>query len=164
MPEYNYEVRNGRMVLPPLLAEDRRRYLASRKDGSRGMESLTAESRDKSYSQVKMIFGLIVATIKLHCEEHGRGSDLFLKLRNPSPNPPSVGLIKEYLYATCPIFDDDGQRITLGNSKCTMAKAAKFITETMAISATELSIYIPEPNPNWKELAEENDDKKPTSD
>ncbi len=154
MSEYVGVIQHGQFQLPPLLAEDRRNYLASCKDGTQVTETLIKESRNKSHSQVKVVFGLIVATIKQQCEEHGYGSDLFLRLRNPSPNPPSVELIKEYLYVTCPIFDDDGQRITLSNPKCTMAKAAKFITEAMAISATELSIFIPEPDSRWREKTE----------
>jgi hypothetical protein len=151
MKEYAGEFLNGKFRLPPLLAEDRRQYLASRKAGTRATETFAEESKNKSHKQVKTVFGLIVATVKRHCDEHGWDSSMFLKLDKPTGTSPSEGLIKEYFYATCPIFADDGQRITLSNPKCTMAKAAKFIDETMAISASELSIYIPEPNPAWKE-------------
>jgi len=147
--EFIGTIHKGQFQLPPILNEARRQYLSNIKDGTQVTETLIKESPDKSHKQVKTIFGLIVATVKQQCEEHGLGSDLFLKLRNPSPNPPSVGLIKEYFYATCPIVTDEGKRITLSSPDCTMALAAKFITECMAISASELSIFIPIPDKDW---------------
>jgi hypothetical protein len=149
--EFVGTVQKGQFQLPPVLNEARRLYLSGIKDGTQITETLIKESPNKSHKQIKTIFGLVVATVKQQCDEHGWDSSTLLKTSKPTGVPASEGLIKEYLYATCPIFDDDGQRITLSSPKCTMAKAAKFITEAMAIAASELSIYIPDPNPAWRD-------------
>jgi hypothetical protein len=152
MEEFNGIFRQGQFHLPPILAEERRKYLASRKDGTHGTETFTEESRDKSWSQVKTVFGLIIATVRQQCEETGLDSSSFLRQSKPSGRPPSIPLLKEYFYENCPIFNDEGQRITL--SKANMAQTAKFITDCLAHSATELSIFIPDPNPLWREEKE----------
>ena len=49
------------------------------------------------------------------------------------------------------IYNEEGQRITLSHKDCDTKAAAIFFEEMRNWSASQWSIYIPDPNPLWKE-------------
>ena len=146
--EFYPTIKSGEPNYPPVQLAMRERYLHSLKDGTKLKETYTKLGKPKSHQQVKTIFGLVIATVLQGFDDNGWDSSILLNMEKPTGVPVSVGLLKEYFYAVCPIEDDDGDRITLSSKKCTMAKAAKFINETRNIASSQWSIYIPDPDPN----------------
>jgi hypothetical protein len=118
------------------------------KDGTPVKMKLTRISPHKTHQQVKTIFGLVIAMIIDVFEERGTDSSILLNTDKPTGVPVSKVLLKEYFYVVCPICDSDGNRITL--SKAPIDKAAQFIDEIRNFAATQWSIDVPDPDPNWK--------------
>lgn len=126
----------------------RQHYMTSIKDGTRIIEVVTRDTKPKTYAQVKTIFGLAIAQIVAEFESRGWDSSMLLNMPKPTGVAISQGLLKEFLYATCPIYDESDKLITL--SKSDTRQAAKFFDDIRNYAASQWSVYIAEPNPNWK--------------
>ena len=146
--EFHGTIQNGRHCLPIPLEKLRQQYYQSMKDGTPVKMVLTRISPHKTYQQVKTIFGLVIARILDVFEDNGWDSSIILNTERPTGVPVSKELLKEYLYSVCPIYDRDGNRVTL--SKATIEKAAQFIDEARSWAATQWGINVPDPDPNWK--------------
>ena len=108
--------------------------------------------KEKTHKQVKTIFGLLINTAILEANEKGIDTSEFVKLLTDDSMPNGVPLtkdfLKELLYICCPIFDEQGHRITL--SKASTKQANKFFEDCQNLLSSR-DIYIPDPNPNYKE-------------
>ena len=104
----------------------------------------------KSHQQVKAIFGLALKSIKQEFDDRGWDTSILLRSEMPTGIAVTPTLLKEYLYAVCPIFNDSGEAITLSHKDCDTEKTAKFLTDIQAWSATQWCIYIPDPDPSWR--------------
>lgn len=153
MKTFYFTVQGGDVVLPKLQEESRKLYLASM-EGKQGVETLKLWRPQKSHNQVKAIFGLALGTIKREFDDRGWGTSLLLRTELPTGVAVSTWLVKEYLYAVCPIFDDHGNAITLSHKDCTTDKAAKFFNDIQAWAASQWQIYIQDPDPGWAEKKE----------
>jgi len=98
---------------------------------------------DKSQKQLGVVFGLIIGQTLIAFGNLGNDTSYIIKSNRPSGIEVSPELLKEYLYAVCPIFDEDGSRVTL--SKMDVAQANKFIKDARNYISAEWSIFIPEP-------------------
>ena len=147
--KFYLEVNHGVLTLPSSQKMLRQHYLTSMKDGTRVIETITRDTKPKTHAQVKTIFGLAIAQIVADFESRGWDSSMLLNLEKPTGVPVSAGLLKEFLYAVCPIYEDNDKLITL--SKADTRQAAKFFDEIRNFAASQWSLYIPEPNPDWKE-------------
>lgn len=145
-------IQDHRLRLSPAQAELRQRYLDTLPNGCQITEELKKVRQEKSWKQVKTIFGLAIQKILDDFEERGIGTDELLGLSIPTGNPIHKGMMKEYLYAVCPIYSEDGIRITLSHKDCTSKCASDFFKAIRNFMASQWSVYIPEPNPDWKKL------------
>lgn len=142
-------VENGELQLTTAQLELERRFLRSMKAGSRVIRTTEKEVVDKTYKQVKTVFGLIVRVILNDFDDRGIDSSLIFRTKDdrPTGNKIKVDSLKNYLYEICPIYRN-GKQVTL--SKMTIEEASRFIDEVRNY-ATSWGVYIPEPDPNWKE-------------
>ena len=140
---------SGELVLPPMLQESRRSYLIS-VDGKSLVEDLKLWRPRKSHQQVKAIFGLALKLVVAEFNDRGWDTSMLFKCPNPTGIGITADLLKMYLYSVCPIFNDHGDAITLSDEDCTTDRAAKFLTDIQAWSASQWTIYIPDPDPNWR--------------
>lgn len=148
-----YTVQKGSLTADILQTTLRKRFLNSLKDNTKVSETIAVVSKEKTHQQVKTIFGHIIARIKSEFDDRGWDTSVLLNTPEPSGEGVSVGLLKEYLYIVCPIYDDEGNRITLSNKKCDREKSGRFIDSVMTFASTRWQIFIPDPDPNWnKEL------------
>jgi hypothetical protein len=108
---------------------------------------------DKSHKQLGVVFGLVVSKTLEAFEELGYDTSYIIKSSRPSGIAVSPDLLKEYLYAVCPIFRN-GIRITL--SKMDVAEANQFIEAIRNYISAEWGIYIPEPDKNWRQSESKN--------
>jgi len=122
------------------------------KDGT----MITAEYKilrpSKTSQQVKTHWGLMINTIIAKVSDDGIDTSKFLKLMVRPDLPTGIPLTKDFLhellYILCPIFDDEGKRITL--SKMDIEQASRWFDMCMNLMASR-GIYIPDPDPNWKD-------------
>lgn len=127
----------------------RKHYLDSLKNGTPLTEEIKPVRQEKSWKQVKTIFGLAIQRILDDFEERGIGTDELLGLSIPTGNPIHKGMMKEYLYAVCPIYSEDGKRITLSHKDCTTKCASDFFEAICNFMSSQWGVYIPDPNPDW---------------
>jgi len=104
----------------------------------------------KTHQQVKAIFGLALKSIKQEFDDRGWDTSILLRSEMPTGIAVTPTLLKEYLYAVCPIFNDSGDAITLSHKDCDTAKTAKFFSDIQAWVSTQWCILIPDPDPSWK--------------
>ncbi len=147
--KFYLEVNHGVLTLTSSQRMLRQHFLTSIKDGTRVIETITRDTKPKTHAQAKTIFGLAIAQIVAEFNDRGWDSSMLLNMPKPTGVEVSKGLLKEFLYAVCPIYDDNDKFITL--SKADTRQAAKFFDDIRNFSASQWSIYIAEPNPNWKE-------------
>jgi len=133
-------MQQGKLILPEVQRQLRQRFVATLKDGQRVEETLVRKSDPKTQQQLGYHFGVIVA-LMIACFEE-RGIDLF-------GCTPTVRFTKEILYKACAENDDDGRRLTL--SKMDKKQASEFIDRCINWAATELGLYIPPAQKNWKD-------------
>lgn len=102
----------------------------------------------KTHQQVKAIFGLAIAFLVREFDDRGWDTSVLFKLPRPTGIPCVAEDFKRWLYAACPIYDDDGNYITL--SKTNTAQASKFMDDIQATASTEWLVYIPDPDKAWR--------------
>jgi hypothetical protein len=129
-----------------------RQWWNSHKDGTMIKAEYKVFHGLKTNQQVKTHFGLLINTVIAKANDDGIDTSMFLKMLIRDDLPTGVGLTKgflhELLYALCPIADEEGKRVTL--SKMTTDQACKWFDECRNLLASR-GIYIPEPDPNWKD-------------
>ena len=127
-------------------------WLDNIQDGTMIVSEYKILRPSKSYQQVKTHFGLLLNTIIAKANDEGIDTSAFLKLIIRDDLPTGIGLTKDFLhelfYCLCPVYDDNGRRITL--SKMNTEQASKWLDECRNLMASR-GIYIPDPDPNWKE-------------
>lgn len=149
MPKFHGTIQNGQLILPPIQKWLRQQYFATLKDGTLLRETLTKEGFSKTHRQIKTIFGLVITTVIQNFDDNGWDSSIILNTKLPTGIPVTKELLKEFFYVVCPIFNDEGVRITL--RKATIEQAMKFIDDIRNWSASQWSIFVPDPDPNWRE-------------
>lgn len=148
-------IQQKRLMLDVSQRQLKQRYIANLKDDTKVSLEIKPIRQSKTHQQVKTIFGLAIMTILEQFEERGIGTDELLGLEIPTGNPVSKGMMKEYLYAICPIYSEDGKRITLSHRDCTTKCAADFFDAIRNFMASQYGVYIPEPDPDWRKKPDE---------
>ena len=143
------EIKDGVFILSDSQLQARKNYLSKQKDGASVSEELKVVRKPKTQQQLGAFFGLAIKTIKMEFDDRGIDTSYLLpQAEVPTGIPVSEGLLKEYLYAVCAVFDDDGKRLTL--SGMSTKTAAEFFDNVQNFAASNWSICIPEPSPDWK--------------
>jgi len=136
-------IQNGKLTLPTIQKELRRQFLASLKDGARVKETLTRESLTKTHQQVKAYFGLVVEMIRQKFIEMG------VDVCGIAPNKE---MIHEILKRACGGVGEQGE--VMGLSSMSISQVSKFFENCQTWSATQLNLYIPEPDKDWRRKEE----------
>jgi hypothetical protein len=129
-----------------------RQWWNSLKDGTMLRADWVIVRGTKSYQQVKTHFGLLIKTVIAKTNDEGIDTSKFLKLLVQEDLPTGVGLTSGFLhqlfYLLCPVYDDEGKRVTL--SKMNTEQASKWLEDCRNLLASR-GIYVPDPDPNWKD-------------
>jgi len=134
-------IQNSVFVLPFEQARQYKALLASLEGKTTEMEIKRA-SKPKSYEQVKTWWGLFAAIVKSEFDDRGWDTSYFFNLDQPTGIGISTDLLKEYMYAVCPVYSD-GKRTTI--SKMDMPQLHKFFNDCRDYAATQWGIVTPEP-------------------
>jgi len=127
----------------------RQQYMDSLKEGTEVSVTYKTIGQAKTHKQVKTHFGLVIATILEAFNDRGWDTSILLG-GGTSGVPVSKGLLQEYLYIVCPMYDDDGNRITLSNKNVTSVKCSQWFDDIRNYAASKWYIVIPDPNPEWR--------------
>ena len=134
----------------------RRQWLDTLKDGQTIEIEYRVARSPKTNKQVKTVFGLLINSVVVKSVDEGLDTKDFLKRLVETDIPSGNGLTSGFLYnlflTVCPVVDKDGRRITL--SKMDIEQAGTFLDECMNLMAS-CEIYIPEPDPEWREKIKE---------
>ena len=149
MKEFHGIIKNGCYHLSLTQSEQRANWLKNLKEGTLICERISVERKPKTWQQTKTHWGLAVSTILASFSDYGWDTSILLNLPKPTGVEVSSGLLQEYLYAACPTFNEAGERITL--SKMDTKQASEFFDAVRNYAASQWSIYIPEPDPNWRD-------------
>ena len=146
-------IQQGKLTLSVSQNLLRQRYIHDLKNNTAVTEEIKPVRKGKTHQQIKTIFGLAIATILEDFNDRGIGTDELLGLEIPTGNPISQGMMKEYLYAVCPIYSEGGKRITLSHKDCTTKCASDFFDAIRNFMASQWGVYIAEPDPEWRTKA-----------
>lgn len=147
--EFHSIKQDGELKRSPTQEELRQKYIDSLKNGTPVKETLTKQSPNKTHQQVKAFWAMIIAMTLAEFDDRGWDTSILLHLPEPTGVPVSKDLLKEYLYAACPVFDEHSNRVTL--SKMSIEQAMEQFESIRNFVASQWSIYIPEPDKNWKD-------------
>ncbi len=137
--EFHYIKQCGNLTLSDTQRELRNRYIDSLKEGALIKGIYKREGNVKTHKQVKTQFGLVVEMIRLRLQEMG------VDVCGVSVNKE---MVYDILKKACFGVGDFGE--TLGLSKMTTDQASKAFENCRIWAATQLSLDIPDPDPEWK--------------
>lgn len=117
----------GKPVFPPAVEEQRRVQWDKIREGDVFKSSLSVPRKSKSYAQVKLIWGNMIANTISQAEEKSIGiSDLLIYLLTDNI-PKGVAIDKDFLhqlmYVICPTCDENGKKITLSKMDTVQASS-----------------------------------------
>ena len=145
-------IRNGQMEMTFTQAQLRRRWLSSLPDGKVVKETLSIVRKPKTLKQTKIIFGLAFMTICQEFDDRGWDCSIVYQIPKPTGVPVTADILKGFFYAVFPTYE--GERlITL--SDMDTKQAATLYENISNWSSSQWSIYIPEPDPDWRNKNEE---------
>lgn len=147
MPEFFGQSERGGLWLPKALVGPRRNWLLSL-EGKQIGEKIWEIKEPKSHQQIKTIFGLIVARIVGEMTAKDWDTSYLLGDDVPSGVPITVGFMKHYLYAVCPLVNEEGERITLSHKDAQKPNVSVWMQMIMDWSQKKWNIYIPDPDPS----------------
>ena len=143
---------NGQLVHAPAIAEAKRKYWERAPEGAMIESSLTVKHKDKTSNQLGAIWGLMLTQAVSKLDDRGYDTSFIYNLSKPTGIAITKDDLCHFFYNACPIYNDN-QRITL--SKSDTKQAAKFFDDVRDFMASQWGIYIPEPDPNWREKGSE---------
>jgi len=138
--EFYGRIQKGVITRSETVNRLRTQFLNSLKDGTGVRETITRVKPHKTYQQVKVHFGLVVEMIRQRLIEMG------VDVCSIAPNKE---MVHDILKQACGGVGDMGE--VLGLSQMTIEQASKFFENCRTWAATQLSLDIPDPNPNWRD-------------
>jgi len=141
--------RNGTLAMSPEQKESRCRYLANFKVDDIIEETLKKHRNQKSQRQLGAWWGLFCKTVLAEFNDRGWDTSYIFKLTKPTGIGISKELLKEFMYAMCPSYNDPGERTTM--SGMNTLQMAGFFDDCRNFAASQWSIVVPEPDPKWRE-------------
>ncbi len=140
-------VTKGRLTLSREQKTLRQQFLNSL-EGKPFVEELKRYRQKKSSKQLGAWFGLFGKIVLAEFEDRGIDTSYIFKLDKPTGIPISVGVLKEYMYSVCPTYNDSGNKITIRDMDT--IQMAGFFDNCRNFAASQWDIYVPEPDPNYK--------------
>lgn len=149
MFEFYGTIQGGEITLSNEQIVLRGQYLSELKDGTQIYERIGIYRRPKTDAQLKAFWGLFASTVINEFNDRGWDTSFILKIDKSTGIGIDRDLLKEYMYSVCSCFDDNHKKVTM--SGMDTAQMAKFFDDCRNFAASQWSIYVPEPDKNWKE-------------
>ena len=139
---------DGDLSFAPHILEQRNRYIAGLKDGLTVEVAYTVLRSSKTQKQLGAWFGLFCQTVLDKFSHDGWGTELVYRLEKPTGIEIEPEELKYYMYSVVPVFADSKR---LGMSKMDTQQMANFFDKCRNYASSQWGIYVPEPNPLWRE-------------
>lgn len=139
---------NGSFTMSPMQLQLKRNWLKAHKDETEISMTLS-DKKPKSKKQLGAHFGLAINTIIEEFDSRGWDSSVIYKLEKNNGVGVYVDMLQNYFYALYPTFYE-GKWITMSDQNFSSADESRFFEAIRNHAASQWSIYIPEPNPEWK--------------
>ena len=149
MKFYAHPTEDGRLRMSSEQTMSRWQFLPSFKPEDVIEETLKKYHQPKSRKQLGAWFGLFCKIVLAEFDDRGWDTSYIFRLDKPTGIGISVDLLKEFMYAMRPAYNDAGDRITIRNMDTT--KMAQFFDDCRNWAASQWSITVPEPDPRWRE-------------
>lgn len=153
MLELHGQAKDGKLVLQQKQYELRREFLLKNEDKN-VVEILKKEVKQRTYEQLKAHFGLALQTIVDIFDERGWDSSFIYNMEKPTGVPINKAMLQQYFYALYPTYNNKNELITLSHEDFTTVKEMELFDAIRNHAASQWSIYIPDPDPNWRESIE----------
>ncbi len=140
---------NGKFIANPGMGIIAKNFWEAIKDGTPLIKTMEVVRKSKSGKQLGAIFGLMLTRAAVELADKGWDTSYIYKLDNPTGIEISVDDLKQYFYTVCPIYNEEGIRISL--SKSNTKEAAKFFDDCRNYLASQWEIHVPEPDPSYKD-------------
>ena len=150
MLELHGKAKDGKFILTKVQYDLKMDFL-KKNDGKSVVEILKKEVKKRSNQQLKAHFGLALQTIVDEFEERGWDSSFIYNMPTPTGVPVNKAMLQQYFYALYPTTNDKGEFITMSHDEFTTVKEMEFFDAIRNHASSQWSIYIPDPNPNYKE-------------
>ena len=150
--KFYFHVQNGKRTMKPEQARLEQQFLATLKPTDLVEADYHKYRQPRSQKQLGAWFGLFSKVVLAEFEDRGIDSGYLFGLNKPTGIAVSKGLLKDYMYAVCPCYNDDGKRITMSEPMNTI-QMAQFFDDCRNWAATQWFIYVPDPDPHWYEKA-----------
>ena len=148
--EANHETGCPKLKFEPGMRRLLDGFLTSCKHGQAVKVKITRLRASKTDQQNRMIWGLLIATIKACLDDRGIDLGTLMPSANiPEGQPVPRDVIMQILYATCNDVGDQGERKTLG--KMDVVETSRFFEKCRNYVASAWGIIVPDPDQNWRE-------------
>jgi len=138
-------VKDGCLYFSPEIARIRTTFLNETKDDTKIVESITRQYPGKTDKQLGAWFGLLISMVLREFDE--RGWDMQVIFKNV---PAGLRMTPDAMYQfLCGMF---GEGKTL--SQMDTIEASRLFEESRKWIASQWQIYVPDPDPNWREKQE----------
>jgi hypothetical protein len=104
----------------------------------------------KSRNQLGAWFGLFANMVCAEFDSRGWDTSYVFTLDKPTGIGIKPDLLKDWMYSLCPVYAD-GKPIRMSDDAMTTEKMAEFFDNCRNFAASQWSIFVPEPDPKWKE-------------
>ncbi|MFA5381938.1 MAG: hypothetical protein WC356_02145 [Candidatus Micrarchaeia archaeon] len=141
-------IANGEFQATPEQQRIETHYLQSFKDGTLVERIVKKYSQPKTQQQLGAYFGLALTMIVAEFNDRGYDTSYLLRIDTPTGIGITKYLLKDYLYSVCPIYNDNGERITL--AKASIEQTAKHFDDVRSFCASQWGIVIPDPDKNFR--------------
>ena len=140
-------IQKGKLALSKEQKTLRQQFLNTL-EGKPFVEEIKRYRQKKSNKQLGAWFGLFAKRVLAEFEDRGYDTSYIFKLDKPTGIPISTNVLKDYMYSVCPSYDDNSKRITIRDMDT--LQMAKYFDECRNFAASQWSIYVPEPQKDWK--------------
>jgi len=106
--------------------------------------------RAKTNRQLRTWFGLFAETVLATFEDQGIDTSYIFGLDKPTGIPVDKNLLKNYMYAMCPTYDEHGRQITMRDMDS--AQMTIFFEACRNWAASQWGVFCPIPKKEIKEM------------
>jgi hypothetical protein len=109
----------------------------------------------KTWNQVKNHFGNAMRLLVQTFDDRGWDVSMLYRLEKPTGVPVTIAMFQQFFYAMFPTCNDEGKLITMSSADFTTEHCSTLFEAIRNYAASQWSIVIPDPDPNWRERPEQ---------
>lgn len=109
----------------------------------------------KTWNQVKNHFGNAIRLLVQEFDDRGWDASMLYRMETPTGVPVTFAMFQQFFYALYPTTNDEGKLITMSAPDFTTEHCSTLFEAIRSHAASQWSIVISDPDPNWRQQAGE---------